>query len=113
MTKLNKLKEQYDLDNPHYVEKIIFNLEEAVIYLGPDISLFPKIDTSEIRDAFYNVFIAMFKNYEKYFSWLKQSINLIGTQSTFLKENFLKEFNSLENNSFLYLFSETVLLLIL
>ena len=109
MTKLNKLKEQYDLDNPHYVEKIIFNLEEAVIYLGPDISLFPKIDTSEIRDAFYNVFIAMFKNYEKYFSWLKQSINLIGTQSTFLKENFLKEFNSLENNSFLYLFSETTI----
>ena len=109
MTKLNKLKEQYDLDNPHYIEKIIFNSEEAVIYLDPEIALFPKIDTSEIRDAFYNVFIVMFKNYEKYFSWLKQSINLIGTQSVFSKDNFLKEFNSLENNSFLYLFSETSL----
>ena len=109
MTKLNKLKEQYDLDNPHYIEKIIFNSDESVIYLDPSISLFPKIDISEIRDTFYSVFIAMFKNYEKYFSWLKQSINLIGTRSVFLKENFLKEFNSLDNNSFLYLFSETSL----
>ena len=41
MTKLNKLKEQYNLDNPLYVDKYLFNLDEAVIYLGPDIDLFP------------------------------------------------------------------------
>ena len=109
MTRLNKLKEQYQLDNPLYVEKIITNLEEAVIYLGPEMSFFPKIDICEIRDAFYNVFIAMFKNYEKYFSWMKQSVNLIGTEMVFLKENFLKEFSSLESDSFLFLFSETAL----
>ena len=109
MTKLNKLKEQYNLDNPLYVDKYLFNLEEAVIYLGPDIDLFPKIDTCEIKDAFYNVFINMFKNYEKYFSWIKQSVNLIGTEIRFLKDNFLKDFNSLEKDSFLYLFSETSL----
>ena len=109
MNKLNKLKEEYNLDNPQHTEKIISNLEEANIYLDPDNSLYPKIDTYEIRDAFYNVFIAMFKNYEKYFSWNKQSINLIGTESHFLKENFLKDFNSLEENSFLYLFTETSL----
>lgn len=109
MNKLMKLKEQYNLDNPQYVEKWIFNLEEAILYLGPDTLIFPKIDTSEIRDAFFNVFINMFKNYEKHFSWVKQSINLIGTQSVFLKENFLKEHNSLEENSFLSLFCETSL----
>ena len=109
MTKLNKLKEQYNLDNPMYVDKYLFNLDEAVIYLGPDMDLFPKIDTCEIKDAFYNVFVNMFKNYEKYFSWLKQSVNLIGTEIHFLKDNFLKDFNSLEKDSFLYLFSETTL----
>ena len=109
MTKLNKLKEQYNLDNPQYVDKIMTNIDEAVIYLGPDMPLFQKIDVSEIRDAFYNVFINMFKNYEKYFNWLKQSVNLIGSQSVFLKDIFLKDFNSLDKNSFLYLFSETSL----
>ena len=109
MTKLNKLKEPYNLDNPQYTEKIMFNLDEALINLGPEISLFPKIDTLEIRDAFYNVFVNMFKNYEKYFSWIKQSVNLIGSETVFLKDIFLKDFSSLENDSFLYLFSETTL----
>ena len=109
MNKLLKLKEQYNLDNPQYVEKLIFNIEEALLYLGPDTSIFPKIDTREIRDAFFNVFINMFKNYGKYFSWIKQSVNLIGTKSNFLKELFLKEHNSTEENSFLSLFCETAL----
>ena len=109
MTKLNKLKEQYNLDNPQYIDKIINNLEEAVLHLGPDTLLFPKIDTCEIRDAFYSVFLAMFRNYEKYFSWVNQSVNLVGTETVFSKENFLKDFNSTDENSFLYLFSETSL----
>ena len=109
MCKLNKLKEQYNLDNPQYVDKIMNNLDEAILHLGPDTLLLQKIDTSEIRDAFYSVFLAMFKNYEKYVNWIKQSMNIIGSETVFLKENFLKEFNSTDPNSFLYLFSETSL----
>ena len=109
MNKLIKLKEEYNLDNPQYVEKWFNYQEDAVLYLGPEILLFPKIDISEIRDAFYNVFISMFKNYEKYISWNKKSENIMETENIFLKENFLKDNNSNEENSFLYLFSETAL----
>ena len=106
MTKLLKLKEQYKLDNPCYVDNYLINQDEALIYLGPDTLLFPRIDTCEIRDAFYSVFLAMFKNYEKYFSY---STKVTGIEYTFLKNNFLKDHNSLEENSFLSLFSDTVL----
>ena len=110
MNGLNKLKEEYDLDNPQEVEKIILSSEELVLYLGPEDYSFPKIDISELRDVFYNVFVNMFRNYEKYFSWNnKKTDNLIGTENVFLKENFLKDFYSSEENSFLSLFSETIL----
>ena len=106
MTKLIKLKEQYKLDNPIYVDNYLINQDEALIYLGPDTLMFPKIDTCEIRDAFYSVFLAMFKNHEKYFAY---NNNVTGIEYTFLKNNFLKEHNSLEENSFLSLFCETTL----
>ena len=106
MSKLYKLKEQYKFDNPVNVENWITNQEEALIYLGPDISLFPKIDTCEIRDAFYSFFLAMFKNYEKYLSYKNK---IAEVENVFLKENFLRDNNSLEPNSFLSLFCETTL----
>ena len=106
MNKLFKLKEQYKIDNPINVENWISNQDEALIYLGPDTLLFPKIDTCEIRDAFYSFFLAIFKNYEKYLSFNNR---LTGIENVFLKENFLKEHNSLEANSFLSLFCETAL----
>ena len=106
MGKLSKLKEQYKLDNPINVDNWISNQEEAIIYLGPDILLFPKIDTCEIRDAFYSFFLAMFKNYEKYLSYKN---NITEVENIFLKENFLRDNNSLEPNSFLSLFCETAL----
>lgn len=109
MSKLNRLKEISNLDNPENLDKWIFQQEEAIIYLGPDTMLFPQIDTNEIRDAFYSVFIAMFKNYKKFFSWKKDSIDPFGTKTVFMKENFLREHNSLEDDSFLRLFSDTLI----
>ena len=106
MSKLSKLKEQYKLDNPINVDMWITNQEEAIIYLGPDTSLFPKIDTCEVRDAFYSVFLTMFKNYEKYLSYKN---NITEVENIFLKENFLRDNNSLETDSFLALFCETAL----
>ena len=106
MNKLIKLKEMYKLDNPQNVDNWISNQDEALIYLGPDILLFPRIDTCEIRDAFFSFFLAMFKNYMHYF---KSKNTVMGTENVFLKEEFLKEHNSLDNNSFLYLFCETAL----
>ena len=106
LSKLSKLKAQYKLDNPINTENWIANQDEALIYLGPDTLLFPKIDTCEIRDAFYSVFLAMFKNYGNYFSF---NNNITGIENVFLKENFLRDHNSLEPNSFLDLFCETTL----
>ena len=106
INKLSKLKEQYKLDNPIYVDNWLTNQDEALIYLGPDNLLFPKIDTCEIRDTFFSFFLAMFKNYDKFFTYKK---NITGVENVFLKDNFLKEHNSLESNSFLSLFCETVL----
>ena len=70
MKKLNKIKDKYKLDNPinanrrmRYIEKVFPDEEDINI----------KINTSEIRDIFYDVFIHMFKNYEKYFDWKKKN----------------------------------------
>ena len=106
MSKLLKLKDQYKLDNPINTESWISNQEEALIYLGPDTLLFPKIDTCEIRDAFYSFFLALFKNYEKYFPYENK---IVGVENVFLRDNFLKEHNSSEANSFLFLFCDTAL----
>ena len=109
MNNLMKLKKEYDLDNPQYVEKWFNYQDEAMLYLTEELSLFPKINISEIRDAFYMFFLGMFKNYEKYFEWNKKNINSIGSENIFKKDNFLKDHNSIEENSFCSLFSETTL----
>ena len=107
MNNLMKLKKEYDLDNPQYIEKWFNHQDDAMLYLSDELSLFPKINISEVRDAFYMFFLGMFKNYEKYFEWNKKDI--IGTENMFKKDNFLKDHNSTEENSFCSLFSETTL----
>ena len=109
MNNLMKLKKEYNLDNPQYVEKWFNYQDEAMLYLNDELSLFPKINISEVRDIFYNFFLNMFKNYEKYFERNKESINSIGIENIFKKDNFLKDHNSTEENSFCSLFCETTL----
>ena len=79
-----------------------------------EIKKLPKINFLEIRDIFYNIFIHIFKNYEKFFVWKKDNKNSVNelkeneNQITFLKEAFLKSNDALDNE-FLILFQETAL----
>ena len=93
MNNLMKLKNEYDLDNPQYIETWFKYQDEAKLYLNDELSLFPKINISEIRDSFYIFFLGMFKNYEKYFEWNKKNINSINTENNFKKDIFLKDHN--------------------
>ena len=93
MNNLMKLKNEYDLDNPQYIEKWFKYQDEAMLYLNDELSLFPKINISEIRDSFYIFFLGMFKNYEKYFEWNKKNISSINTENIFKKDIFLKDHN--------------------
>ena len=118
MKKLNKIKPKYNIDCPKDVKFIMDSLD----YVSPlqmDVKKIV-IDSSEIRDIFYDFFIHLFKNYEKYFDWkkLQSKINdpkisvLIQKKEEpvpFLKDVFLKEFSSKDEYSFLNLFTQTSL----
>ncbi len=114
--KLNKIKDKYKLDNPvnasrrmKYIEKVYPDEEDNNI----------KINVSEIRDIFYDIFIHMFKNYEKYFDWKnknkkkkqdnkeKKKDEEEDEKVEFLPTVFLKDHSSLDPDSFLSKFIET------
>ena len=116
LKKLNKIKDKYKLDNPinasrrmKYIEKVYPDEEDINI----------KINVSEIRDIFYDIFIHMFKNYEKYFDWKnknkkkkqddkeKTKENEEDEKVEFLPNVFLKDHSSLDPDSFLSKFIET------
>ena len=110
--KLLKIKEKYLDEHPINVSKYISYQDE--VFPVNEIKQLPKINFLEIRDAFYNIFIHIFKNYEKFFIWEKKNENNIDgikeneNQITFLKESFLKSNDALDNE-FLILFQETAL----
>lgn len=108
MKKLNKIKVKYNLDNPVDAMNKMSYLDE--VFPSIDVEQNTKIDTSEIRDIFYEFFVHMFKNYEKYFIWKnskKKENNGDDESVTFLREVFLKDHSSTKPESFLYTFSET------
>ena len=115
--KLKTLKEKYGIDDPKNARQWMDFQDEP----KPSFELDPytKIDTTEIRDAFYNVFIAMFKNYNKFMDWeeIKKYLYNSNNQNEeenialkiFKKRNFLKEHACNDENDFISLFSETSL----
>ena len=115
--KLKTLKEKYGIDDPKNARQWMDFQDEP----KPSFELDPytKIDTTEIRDAFYNVFIAMFKNYNKFMDWEEIKKYLYNSnnqneeeniaQKIFKKRNFLKEHSCNDENDFISLFSETSL----
>ena len=120
MKKLNKLKTKCNLDNPKNGLGEGLTGKEAFTYLDevfPSVEREPKakFDAGEIRNIFYEFFLSMFKNYEKYFTWKKASKDKKGVQVVsdggesvmFLKDVFLKDHASTEPGSFLSYFSET------
>ena len=113
-SKLRKLKEKYLLDNPIKSEKWMDFQDEAF----PSFELEQKVqvDTTEIRDAFYSVFLSMFKNYNKFLDWdnINQNLNSNIDQDDiiskcFKKKEFLKSHSATEENDFISIFSETSL----
>ena len=110
---LLKIKEKYIDDNPINTKEYIEYQDEVFPY--NELPKIVKINPEEITDAFYNIFVHMFKNYEKFFIWEKDTKNHIGeldendNQITFLKDVFLKSNDAL-NNNFLIQFTETSLI---
>ena len=112
--KLRKLKEKYLLDNPVKSDKWMDYQDEA--FPSFELDQHNKIDTTEIRDAFYSVFISIFKNYDKFIVWdaINQNLNNNCSQDDiisqcFKKKEFLKSHSATEENDFIYIFSETSL----
>ena len=107
-----KIKEEYLDEYPINAHKFISYQDE--VFPVNEIKKLPKINFLEIRDIFYNIFIHIFKNYEKFFVWKKDNKNSVNelkeneNQITFLKEAFLKSNDALDNE-FLILFQETAL----
>ena len=108
--KLKKLKEKYNFDNPVNADKWMDYQDEAFPSFELDQHI--RVDSTEIREAFYTVFISMFKNYNKYIDWniIKNNQNEEDlTEKIFKKKVFLKDHSSNDENDFIALFSETSL----
>ena len=109
---LIKIKEKYLDDYPINIKEYINYQDEAFPHY--ELERYPKINTFEIRDAFYNIFIQIFKNYEKFLILDNNKKNVINklkeneNQNIFLKDNFLKNNDALDNK-FLIMFLDTSL----
>ena len=88
LKKLNKIKGKYNLDNPIKAkERMDFN--DNIKPLIDEDEKKVKINVSEIRDIFYDVFIHMFKNYEKYFNLDKKEKKKIKKNKKKKKKEYL------------------------
>ena len=74
------------------------------------------IDCTDIREIFYDVFIHMFKNYDKYFNWktdknknINDENNINEEDVKFKREIFLKDHGSNDDGTFLSMFCDTVI----
>jgi len=113
--KLKNLKEKYGLDNPIKSEKWMDLQDEA--FPSFELDNYIKVDHTEIREAFFSIFISIFKNYSKFIVWDAIGQNLNSTnqnqediiENCFKKKEFLKSHSSVEENDFISIFSETSL----
>jgi len=92
LKKLEKFK--YKFNNPADLVKVQF-VDEVFNYQdGCDED--EKFNTLDIRDSFYEFFVLMFKNFEKYFGKMKKNKDGFIEPLVMNKEAFLKDHNSLE-----------------
>ena len=113
--KLKHLKETYKIDNPKNSDKWMDFQDQAFPTFELDKHI--KIDTSEIRDVFYDIFVYMFRNYNKFIDWEEiqnyMSNNSLYeediSQKIFKKRIFLKDNLCNDENDFVALFCETSL----
>ena len=71
MKKLNRIKSKYNIDNPTDTKSFLESLDYVELYENNNKNV---IDSSEIRDIFYEFFIQLFKGYEKYFDLNKLNL---------------------------------------
>ena len=108
---LIKIKEKYLDEFPINVKEYINYQDEVLPHY--ELDKIPQMDILEIRDAFYNIFIHIFKNYQKFMIFNKKSKNITEmkeneNQVIFLKDTFLKCNDALDND-FLKMFLDTSL----
>ena len=108
---LIKIKEKYLDEYPIHIKEYIEYQDEVLPHY--ELGKIPQINILEIRDAFYNIFIHMFRNYQKFMIFnkkgkimneLKENENKV----IFLKDTFLKCNDALDND-FLKMFLDTSL----
>ena len=115
--KLSKLVEKYKIEKPMEADKWMDYLDNVNPKEIPENA--NNIDCGEIRDAFYEVFIQMFKNGSKY---IKDKVKKDQQENNgeceeeedekqieFKRELFLKDYGSSDNGSFLSMFCDTAL----
>ena len=115
--KLNQFKEKYKIEEPINSDKWMDYLDAVEPKEIPN--TVNTIDCGEIRDIFYDVFIQMFKNYQKFFNFNldkykeknkdQEENENEEQQIEFKREVFLKDFGSSDDGSFLSLFCDTAL----
>ena len=110
---LKKLKKIYSPsfteENSFYVNDYDSVFASAEILENTEVE---KFNSYELRDAFFEFFISLFKNYDKYYKFNKnndmKSFNKsITIGSGFNVDLLRKDFNSVESDSFIYKFTET------
>ena len=116
--KLKHLKEKYNLDNPVNSDKWTDFQDEPFPSFELDNRV--KIDSTEIRHVFYNVFIYMFKDYNKFIGW-EESKKYINNsyqdekqdiyQKIFKKKHFLKDNACNDENDFVVYFLKRIYLI--
>ena len=112
--KIKNLKEKYNIEKPERTDIWMDYLDAMESKEKPE--NLNSIDCAEIREVFYDVFLHMFKNYDKYFTWkndknknIGDNDNISGEEIEFKREIFLKDHGSNDDGTFLSMFCDTII----
>jgi len=108
--KIKNLKEKFSIEKPQRTDEWMDYLDAVESMERPE--NLPVIDSAEIREVFYDVFLHMFKNYQKYFKDKddsKDENDIYEEDIEFKREIFLKDHGSNDEGTFLSMFCDTVI----
>ena len=114
--KIKNLKDKYNIEKPEKSDEWMDYLDAVESKERP--KNLNCIDSAEIREVFYDVFLHMFKNYQKYFIWEKEKDDKKDTieedhiyeeDVEFKREIFLKDHGSNDDGTFLSMFCDTLI----
>ena len=110
--KIKNLKDKFSIEKPERTDEWMDYLDAVESKERPENLTI--IDSAEIREVFYDVFLHMFKNYPKYFNWdkkddSKDENDIYEEDIEFKREIFLKDHGSNDDGTFLSMFCDTVI----